>query len=175
MNNVGTNYIIGGSTGIGLATARLIVDRGRNVLLVGRDQRKMDHAVASLGKPGQVEVRITDLRDQVQVDELIAAIEAETRHIEALVNAAGYFKPVPFLEHSAEDYDQQMALNRSFFFLTQAVAGNMKAHGRGAIVNIGSSGRIRPSRLRPHLPILCKRQGCIRLRSTRPWNSRISE
>ena len=91
------------------------------------------------------------------------------------LNAAGYFKPVPFLEHSAEDYDQQMALNRSFFFLTQAVAGNMKAHGRGAIVNIGSSGRIRPSRLRPHLPILCKRQGCIRLRSTRPWNSRISE
>jgi NAD(P)-dependent dehydrogenase (short-subunit alcohol dehydrogenase family) len=138
MNNIGTTYIIGGSTGMGLATARLIVDKGRNVLLVGRDQRKMEHAVASLGKPGQVEVRIIDLRDQLQVDELIAAIEAETRHIEALVNAAGYFKPVPFLEHSAEDYDQQMALNRSFFFLTQAVARNMKTHGRGAIVNIGS-------------------------------------
>jgi NAD(P)-dependent dehydrogenase (short-subunit alcohol dehydrogenase family) len=138
MNNLETTYIIGGSTGMGLATAKLLVDKGRSVVLVGRSRGKMDQAASSLGKPGQIEVRIADLRNQAQLGELIAAINAETRHIEALVNAAGFFRPVPFLDHSAEDYDQQMELNRAFFFVTQAVARNMKAHGRGAIVNIGS-------------------------------------
>jgi short-subunit dehydrogenase len=138
MNNVETTYIIGGSTGIGLATARLIVDKGRNVLLVGRDQRKMDQAVASLGKPEQVEARTIDLRDQVQVDELIGAIEAETRHIEALVNAAGYFKPVPFLEHSAEDYDHGPSYSWQLPESTRRTSGSMPFADRGAIVNIGS-------------------------------------
>lgn len=138
MNNLKATYIIGGSTGMGLATAKLLVDKGREVVLVGRNRQKMDQGVASLGKPGQIEVRIADLRNQAQLDELISGIKAETRHIEALVNAAGFFKPVPFLAHTAEDYDQQMQLNRAFFFVTQAVARNMKVHGRGAIVNIGS-------------------------------------
>jgi NAD(P)-dependent dehydrogenase (short-subunit alcohol dehydrogenase family) len=133
-----TTYILGGSTGIGLATARRLVDQGGNVVLVSRDRQKLDRAVAYLNKPAQVETRIADLRDHAQVRELIAAIESETRPIAALVNAAGYFKPVAFLDHSAEDYDQQMELNRAFFFVTQAVAKNMKAHGGGAIVNIGS-------------------------------------
>lgn len=138
MNNTKVTYIIGGSTGMGLATAKLLVDEGRSVVLVGRSRGKMDQAATSLGKEGQIEVRIADLRNQAQLGEFIAAINAETRHIEALVNAAGFFKPVPFLNHSAEDYDQQMELNRAFFFVTQAVARNMKAHGRGAIVNVGS-------------------------------------
>lgn len=54
------------------------------------------------------------------------------------MNAAGFFKPVDFLEHSEQDYDLQLDMNRAFFFITQAVAKNMKQHGGGAIVNIGS-------------------------------------
>lgn len=54
------------------------------------------------------------------------------------MNAAGFFKPVTFLEHSQRDYDLQLDINKSFFFITQAVAKNMQQHGGGAIVNIGS-------------------------------------
>jgi NAD(P)-dependent dehydrogenase (short-subunit alcohol dehydrogenase family) len=46
--------------------------------------------------------------------------------------------PTPFLEHTPEDYDKYHALNRSTFFITQAVALNMKTRGNGAIVNVGS-------------------------------------
>jgi NAD(P)-dependent dehydrogenase (short-subunit alcohol dehydrogenase family) len=41
-------------------------------------------------------------------------------------------------DHTKADYDQHAKLNRGFFFLTQAVAGNMKKNGGGSIVNIGS-------------------------------------
>jgi len=54
----------------------------------------------------------------------------------ARVNAAGFFKPVSFLEHLEADYDLQMDMNKAFFFITRAVAKNMKAHGSGSIVTI---------------------------------------
>ncbi|VAW75034.1 Oxidoreductase, short-chain dehydrogenase/reductase family, partial [hydrothermal vent metagenome] len=48
------------------------------------------------------------------------------------------FSPKPFLDHTREDYDRYMELNKAFFFITQAVADNMKQHGGGSMVNIGS-------------------------------------
>ena len=79
-----------------------------------------------------------DLYDEQQVDALIQQLQGEQRHIKYLVNAAGAFKPTAFLEHTRADYDKYLDLNRSLFFITQAVAANMKDHGGGAIVNIGS-------------------------------------
>ena len=55
------------------------------------------------------------------------------------MNAAGYFKPVSFLDHSPADYAAQMDINQAFFFITQAVAKNMQLHGGGAIVNTSST------------------------------------
>jgi short-subunit dehydrogenase len=71
MNNLEITYIIGGSTGMGLATAKLLVDEGRSVVLVGRSRGKMDQAAASLGKEGQIEVWIADLRNQAQLASLL--------------------------------------------------------------------------------------------------------
>ena len=75
---------------------------------------------------------------QKAVDGFIAEINKSSDHVRYLVNAAGYFKPTPFLEHSKEDYDAYLDPNKSFFFITQAVARNMKNHGAGSIVNVGS-------------------------------------
>jgi NAD(P)-dependent dehydrogenase (short-subunit alcohol dehydrogenase family) len=60
------------------------------------------------------------------------------RHIKYLVNAAGYFKPTPFVEHTQADYDAYLELNRALFFISQAVAKNMAANGGGSIVHVGS-------------------------------------
>ena len=59
-------------------------------------------------------------------------------HVKYLVNAAGYFKPTKFLDHSNDDYNAYMELNRSLFFISQAVSKNMMSNGGGSIVNIGS-------------------------------------
>ncbi len=134
------SLIVGGSSGMGRATAELLIREGDAVLLVGRDQAKLAKTREELDAiaPGRTEILSVDLYNGTAVDSLITRIDAEPRHINKLVNAAGYFFPKAFLEHGRADYDQYHDLNRSSFFVTQAVARNMVRHGSGAIVNIGS-------------------------------------
>lgn len=134
------SLIVGGSSGMGLATARLLAHEGGTVILVGRDQAKLDARKGELevkGK-GKIETISADLYEPKAVKALIAKIDGEARHIHHLVNAAGYFIPKDFLEYTEREYDGYMDLNRALFFVTQAVARNMAKNGGGSIVNIGS-------------------------------------
>lgn len=131
-----TALIIGGTSGMGLETARQLVHAGQHVTLLGSSAAKLEAAKAELGTLAKV--RQIDLMDFSAVETLSAELKADSRHISKLVNAAGVFSPKPFLEHGPEDYDRYMGLNRATFFLTQAVAANMARNGGGTIVNIGS-------------------------------------
>ena len=133
-----TAIIIGGSTGMGKETARKLLEQGVDVLLVARDEAKLQAAKDELGSLGNVETASVDLYDEAAVNAFEAKINADSRHFKYLVNSAGYFKPTPFLDHGRDDYDKYHDLNRSTFFLTQAVARNMQKNGGGSIVNIGS-------------------------------------
>jgi NAD(P)-dependent dehydrogenase (short-subunit alcohol dehydrogenase family) len=132
--------IIGGSSGMGKESAKRLLKLGVAVKTLANDEEKLYAAKRDLeqasGAP--VETATVDLYDAQQVARFIEQLGQETRHIRYLVNAAGFFKPISFLEHSAQDYDLQMDINKAFFFITQAVAQNMKHHQGGAIVNIGS-------------------------------------
>ena len=133
-----TALIIGGSSGMGLETARRLAEAGHHVTLVGSSADKLEAAQTDIDVGPLAEIRQVDLMDPAQVESLARDLKAQPRHISKLVNAAGVFAPKPFLEHSAEDYDRYMGLNRATFLLTQAVAENMRLNGGGAIVNIGS-------------------------------------
>lgn len=140
MANSHIALIVGGSSGMGKATAKRLLKAGNTVILVARNEENLANAKQELEKEtnGKVETLSVDLYDFDQVQTLAHKLEQETRHIKYLVNAAGFFKPVSFLEHSAEDYRMQMDVNKAFFFITQAVAKNMQTHNGGSIVNIGS-------------------------------------
>ncbi len=133
-----TGMIIGGSTGMGKETARKLLAQGTDVVLVARDEGKLHAAKEELSSLGKVETASVDLYDEAAVSALAETIDGDSRHFKYLVNSAGYFKPTPFLDHSRADYDKYHDLNRSTFFLTQAVARNMQKNGGGSIVNIGS-------------------------------------
>jgi NAD(P)-dependent dehydrogenase (short-subunit alcohol dehydrogenase family) len=131
--------VVGGTSGMGLETARLVLEQGGRVLIVGHRADKSEEACRLLAPLGEVTALTADLRSEAGVQALIETLEADHQDISLLVNAAGVFFPKPFLEHGHADYDQYMALNRAFFFITQKVAQQMVAAGRkGAIVNIGS-------------------------------------
>ncbi len=132
-----TALIIGGSSGIGRATAESLLERGIGVHLVARDTERLSGAKEALSSLGSVEATGVDLYDEADVERFIATLRETPDHIRYLVNSAGYVSPLPFLEHGKADYDKYLDLNRSTFFITQAVAQNMKAHGGGAIVNVG--------------------------------------
>lgn len=131
--------IIGGSTGMGRATAQRLAERGIDLDIVARPGPRLDQAVSELQATGQtVTGHGVDLSSPTDVGAFIATLDTDGATIDYLVNAAGYFKPTPFLDHTHADYDIYHDLNRSLFFITQAVARKMITDGGGAIVNIGS-------------------------------------
>jgi NAD(P)-dependent dehydrogenase (short-subunit alcohol dehydrogenase family) len=130
--------IVGGSSGIGLASAKLLLERDIKVVIVGKSPEKLEAAKHALSTFDNIEFLQANLYEQEDVQRIIAFTQNPDYHIKYLVNAAGCFKPTPFLEHTNEDYDAYLELNRAIFFISQAVAKNMAKHGGGSIVNIGS-------------------------------------
>jgi len=140
MSNISIALIIGGSSGMGKETAKRLLNQGTSVMILSHNAANLAATKKELESEtgGSVETAKVDLYDFAQVNRFISQIEAESRHIKYLVNAAGFFKPISFVEHSEQDYNAQMDINKSFFFITQAVAKNMQVHTNGSIVNIGS-------------------------------------
>jgi len=131
--------VIGGSSGIGRQAAADVVADGGSAVIIGHHPDKVEKAVAELSATGSAWGIAADLRDPAELEKVQARLAGEHADATLLVNAAGVFKPLPFLEHTAADYDSYLELNRAMFFLTQTVALGMAASGRGgAIVNVGS-------------------------------------
>jgi len=130
--------IIGGSSGMGLEAARRLVRAGASVTLVGRHQKKLERAHQTFDTPEKVHTLRCDLTKKDDSDSLIRYVRDEMKEVKYLVNAAGIFAPKAFLEHTSEDYDAYLDLNKAMFFVTQQAAKNMAASGGGSVVNIGS-------------------------------------
>ncbi|WP_218081346.1 SDR family NAD(P)-dependent oxidoreductase [Anthocerotibacter panamensis] len=129
--------IVGGSSGIGKAVARMIVTQGGTVVLIGRNGQKLQAALAELGVDAVGEQ--ADITGAEELALLLAKISAQYADAAYLVNAAGVFYPKSFLEHTLADYDRYLDINRATFFITQQVVKNILAQGQGgALVNVGS-------------------------------------
>lgn len=131
--------VIGGTSGIGLESARAVMAGGGSAVIVGKNAAKAQSAQADLATLGTVDAIVADIADPGQVAQLQQTLTATHPDADLLVNAAGIFFPKSFLEHTGDDYDQYQAINRGFFFITQTFAANVIRSGKpGVIVNIGS-------------------------------------
>ncbi|WP_298485873.1 SDR family oxidoreductase [uncultured Maribacter sp.] len=127
--------IIGGSSGIGKATAKILLSQGVHVHVVGTNEEKLKNFANE--EDGSLETHKVDITNSNDVKELISTID-KLDNLDYLVNASGVFGPKAFLDHTEEDYNRYLDLNRGFFFITQAAAKKMTATKGGAIVNVGS-------------------------------------
>lgn len=130
--------IVGGSSGMGLETAKRLLQQGIDTCIVGNNREKLETAKHILSEFGQIETLRANLYDANDVQSVVEFAANNKRHIKYFVNAAGRFNPLPFLEHDLKAYDSYMDLNRAAFFISQAVAKNMVKNGGGSIVHIGS-------------------------------------
>jgi NAD(P)-dependent dehydrogenase (short-subunit alcohol dehydrogenase family) len=130
--------IVGGTTGMGKATAQLLLQQGIEVIIIGRADKNLEVAKAELSTFGNIKTVALNLFDIQAVKSFAENISQDFPNLKYLVNSAGYFSPKAFLEHQESDYDIYHNFNKSFFFITQSVAKVMVANGGGSIVNIGS-------------------------------------
>ncbi len=113
-----TVLITGGSTGIGFATAKRILNEGGNVIITGRNQKKLDSAVESLGKKARS--FMADASRVKEIEALYLFIKNEIGTIDGLFANAGIavFKPVEAV--TEEDFDMLINTNvKSVFFTLQ--------------------------------------------------------
>ncbi len=127
--------IVGGSSGIGKATALNLLKEGVTVHVVGTTDSKLEAIKKETGA-GLITHQV-DITNTEQIADLIEQIE-NFDTLDYLVNASGIFGPKPFLDHTVDDYNSYLDLNRGFFFITQAAARKMAQTNGGAIVNVGS-------------------------------------
>jgi NADP-dependent 3-hydroxy acid dehydrogenase YdfG len=80
--------IIGGTSGIGLATAKMLVDGGAHVLVTGRSQASLDSANKALGKSAVVVS--SDARSLTDIDDLASRAKAEFDTFDLLFVNAGF-------------------------------------------------------------------------------------
>lgn len=130
--------IIGGSSGMGLESAKLLLKRNIKTVIVGRNLEKLNQANDALSKFGDISTIQADLYKPDDIQHIMEFANSNSQHIKYLLNSAGYFKPTPFIEYENKDYDIYLELNRAIFFISQAVAKNMISYSGGSIVNIGS-------------------------------------
>lgn len=143
----GRNALVtGGSRGLGLEIARVLVDRGANVAIVARDAAEIERAVAELRRrsaKGRVVGVPGDLSSGTQIATTIERARAALGPIDVLVNDAGMIEVGPLDTNTEEDF--QTAMRVHCFGPLRLMLGlrdDMRRRGGGRIANIASIGGI---------------------------------
>jgi short-subunit dehydrogenase len=135
-----TVLITGASTGIGAVYAERFAQRGHDLVLVARDQARLDALAARLRSEHGVTVDVipadlTQLADLSTVENRLR----ENARIGILVNNAGAALSGNFIDQSTDSVAQLVALNTTALVrLASAIAPRLVKAGDGAIINIGS-------------------------------------
>lgn len=132
--------VTGASTGIGATYAQRFAARGHDLVLVARDQARMEALATQLRADARVAVDVVQADLTTPSD--LATVETRLRddaRIGILVNNAGAAQSGAILEQTASSITQLVALNTTAVTrLAAAVAPRFTAAGTGAIINIGS-------------------------------------
>ena len=145
-NSKGTALITGASSGIGAIYADRLARRGHDLILIARNQERLEALATRLidGTGRSVEVIVADLSNDTDLARVERVLHNDAR-IKLLVNNAGVASTAPLLDADVNKMDEIIALNiRALMRLSYAAAPGFVARGGGSIINISSVTGIAP-------------------------------
>ena len=126
--------VTGGSSGIGLAIARVLREEGFGLTLVSRRAEKVEAAAAELG----AEAIAANLGDEAECARVVAAHHERFGRLDMLVNSAGIAIAGTVESMPLKHFDLQVGVNlRGLFLVTQAAIPALR-ESHGWIVNVAS-------------------------------------
>jgi NAD(P)-dependent dehydrogenase (short-subunit alcohol dehydrogenase family) len=108
--------VTGGNSGIGLASAKRLLEEGARVAISGRSKKTLDEAVTLLGK--DVFAVQSDVSKLTEIDKFFAAVTQKFGKIDVLFANAGIGKFVPLEATTEQDYDEMFDINAKGAYFT---------------------------------------------------------
>ena len=142
MNLEGKNVIVtGGSLGIGKETAKALVDKGANVLITGRSNKRLSKAVNYTGA-NIIDFDIADINNITRnANECIKMLDGR---VDVLINNAGLGVRKSIEELSIDDFLKVFNVNVfGLALFTKEIVPLMKTQNSGTIINIGSTASLK--------------------------------
>ena len=134
--------VTGASSGLGVETCRVLAAAGATVMMVARNEEKLQAAVQEIqqGQPGaKLHTQCMDLADLDSVRARAAEIRVEFPHIHLLINNAGVMA-CP-LARTVQGFEMQFGTNHlGHFLLTCLLAPALLAAAPGRVVTLSSAG-----------------------------------
>jgi uncharacterized protein len=142
----GTALITGASTGIGAIYADRLAKRGFDLILVARNEERLQKVAQRVRDSSGRNVTIlkADLNQKADLGRIEQVLREDTG-ITLLVNNAGFGAVTPLLQSNVEKMDEMISVNVSALTrLTYAAVPGFVARGKGALINIASIVAIGP-------------------------------
>ena len=125
--------ITGGSSGIGLATAKRFVEEGAHVVITGRREKELQEAAAAINR--NVTAVVGDVSSLEDLDRLFAVVKEKHGHIDILFANAGAGTVAPLALASEAHFDQTFDVNVKGMFFTVQKALPLVKDGGSIILN----------------------------------------
>lgn len=140
--------VTGGAGGIGSAIGRVLCKEGASVLLVDMDASALaevaDEIRAEQGD-ARLATLVADVGQEPSAGLIVIKARDELGPIDTLVNCAGMRSYEPLAEAQTETWERILAVNLlSYAWLTQAAIADLRASGRGSVINVSSTHAINP-------------------------------
>nr|CEL14113.1 3-oxoacyl-[acyl-carrier protein] reductase [Kibdelosporangium sp. MJ126-NF4] len=133
--------VSGGTSGIGLATARRLAEEGCRVYITGHDADGLASALTELSGLGEVTGQVCDVSDHDAAQRMVEDADTACGGLSILANNAGISWREPFVDIGIDSWDRIIAVDlRGMFSVGQAMARLLIRAGRGgSIVNMAST------------------------------------
>jgi NAD(P)-dependent dehydrogenase (short-subunit alcohol dehydrogenase family) len=135
--------VTGAASGMGRATAKAFADSGAALVLVDRDEQKLNGTMREITAAGRRAIALVgDVSDEDFAKSVVQRTVADFGRLDAAYNNAGILGPMcPLTEETGEGYDAVNAVNlRGVWTFMKHELIQMKKQGSGAIVNCSSLG-----------------------------------